>query len=441
VTGDERARAQHVVAQPRRGLQADDERPGPPRRLAEAHDVRERHAELPGQRRSHEHVARRQMPAAQERLPAAGRAHGRAQAVVRVADARRGAPRIRQAGEPAGQGRHGHGQGQADRGERHGCQVARTREQRRQADAAEHADDRRRGRHEARQAGEAEQRHRGDERDPRQRAGGERAGRSRPFTGSEIRQRPDHRERQRDRPPQGLRGVAGAALRALGPPAPGAEQVGRQPQRGHGERHGEGDGPRARILAASTRPRRVGDQQQPALRSHERAEGTDHERGTDTAAQRRPHRAEDQRDEQRLGHPAGGLPRPCGHVVEEKHKDHHGKQRGGAPRWGGQTRRQAVRELAGEHERPEPRRAHEHEPQLRGSVAGQGERCGDQGGQRLPRRPARRVEAEVGQLAAPHEPRPGVVDRLVGDQQRGRSEPDAGRNDAEQAGGRHREIS
>jgi len=381
------------------------------------------------------------MAAAQERLTAAGRPDGRTEAVVRVADARRGAPGVGHAADPVGQADHGDAQSKRHDRERHRTVPARAREQRGQADAAEHGDDRRRGRREAGQAGEAEKRHRRHERDPGQRSGGEHARRPAALASAEERERPGNRDRQHGGPPQRLRRIARAALRALTAAAAGAEQVGRQPQRGDDERNRDGDRTRAGISAASTRPRGVGDQRQPALRPHERRERAEDERRARVAADRRAHGPQDQRDEQRLGHPAGDLPRPRGHVVEEQRQDDHREPRGDAPHRGGQACGQAVGQLAGEHERSEPRSAHEHEPQLRRGVAGDGERRGEDDRQRLPRRPARGIEAEVGELAAPDEPRPGVVDRLVGDQQRGPSQADAGRNDAEQAGGRHREIS
>jgi len=441
MTPEQHPDAAHLMAQARRGLQADDEGARPARRRSEGHHVRERYAELPGQPGADEHVARRQTPAAQQPVAAAGGAHERAQALVRIADPRRAAPRLRQVADPAGQIDCGDGEGDRDRGGDHQAagapHAARPFEQRGQADAAEHPHDCRRGRHEAREAGEAERRHRGDERDPDQCAGGEHARRA-AITRAEIRQRPGDRDRQRGGPPERLGGVARPPLRTPGATRAGAEQLGRQPQRGHRERDRDDDGPRAPIGAP--RPRRVDDQQKPGLRSHERGQRAQHERSPHTAGQREPDGPERERDEQRLGHPAGGLPRPHRHVVEQQRESERREAGRGETQRAPVPGRQVVRELGGEHERQRPRCAHEDEPQLRCGITGERQRRRDHHGQRLPRRPARRIEAEMGQLASPDEPRPRIVDGLVGDQQRRRSEADAGRNGAEQAKGRHRDV-
>ena len=291
---------------------------------------------------------------------------------------------------------------QADRRRREAdAQRPRAREQCRQPDAAEHADDRRGGGLEARQAREVEQRHRRDESDPCQRPGGERP-RHPPLARGDERQRPGQRKRHPDRPPERLARVARPAPRAIGAPAARAEQVGGQPEGGDRERQRDGERSRTRLRAP--RPGRVEHERRPRLRAHERSQRTEHERGPDAAAQRSPHRAKDERHEQRLGHPAGGLAPPHRHVVEEQRERERRERGGGDSQPPRSLRGQVVGELGGEHEREQPRRPHEHEPQLRGGVAGQRQRRGDHDRQRLPRGPARRVELESGQLATPDQP-------------------------------------
>jgi len=417
VTPEQRPDAAHLMAQARRGLQTDDEGARPARRRAEAHDMGERHAELPRQPGADQHVARRQSPAAQQPVPAARGVHDRAHPLVRIADPRRAAPRLRQVADPAGQIDRRDGEGDRDRGKRHAAagarHDARPVKQRRQPDAAEHAHDGRRGRGEAREPGEVERRHRGDERDPAQRAGGEHA-RHAALAGAQDRERPRDRDRQRYGPPERLRRVARPALRAPRAPAAAAEQLGREPQRGHRERDRSGDGPRARIGAP--RPGRVGDQHKPGLRPHEGGQRAQDEGGAHPAGQRAADGAEHERDEQRLGHPAGGLPRPHRDLVEQQGEDERREGGRGESRRTRPAGRQPMGELGGEHDRQQPRRAHEHEPQIRSGLTGERQRRADEDRQRLPRRAARGVEAEVGQLAAPHEPGPRVVDGLGGDE-------------------------
>ena len=76
------------------------------------------------------------------------------------------------------------------------------------------------------------------------------------------------------------------------------------------------------------------------------------------------------------------------------------------------------------------------------NVAGERQRRRERDGQRLPRRSAGRVELEARELAPPDEPRPGVVDRLVGDGQRGRGEREAagGSQDGKAVDQSHREL-
>jgi len=114
---DERGRVRDVDAQARRRLQAGDERARQPRARAEAHDLGERHAELVGERRADEDVARREPPAGEQPI-AADAARERAQAVVRVADARRAAPRVGHVGEAGRQPDRGDDERGGDRSER-----------------------------------------------------------------------------------------------------------------------------------------------------------------------------------------------------------------------------------------------------------------------------------------------------------------------------------
>jgi len=190
---------------------------------AEADDVGERHAELPCKRRAHGHVARRKGTAAQQRV-VADAAHERAQPLVGVPDAGRQLGRLAQLRQPRWQLQRERGEQrrQRDRRERRERRAlpvpAREREQARQPDGAEHADDGRGRKHEARQAreiaGGGQQR---DDGDPAQRAGQQHPCAA--IGGGEQCERPGRQQRQLQRPlrhvEDGLQRAVVATLRAL----------------------------------------------------------------------------------------------------------------------------------------------------------------------------------------------------------------------------------
>jgi len=331
--------------------------------------------------------------------------------------------------------------GQADRGDGkrgHGERddpCARTGEQRGESGAAEHAHECRGGRHEARQAGEARDRHRRDDRDEAERACAEHLRAA--VVQRRQRQRPGDCEWQQRSPAERLERIACIGPRALcrARAAVGEQQLRRQPQRRHGEgdRHGE----RTRARRGAPGPQGVEREQREDLRPRERRQRAERERAAGSAGEARGGGAEDERYEQRLGHPAGDLARPVRHVIAQQHDARHRERGAREPRRARSPGRQRQADLRGEHKRHSPTRPHEDEPEVRGRVAGKRQRRGEQDRQRLPGRPARRVELEVGQLAPPDEPRPGVVDGLVGEQQRQHGERQAGEGGAEKSADGH----
>ncbi len=140
-------------------------------------------------------------------------------------------------------------------------------------------------------------------------------------------------------------------------------------------------------------------------------------------------RGEDERDHQRFGEPARELAQPRGEAVEEEDDGERG-ERGGRdplPATGRETLADPDRQQRGEGRRREPAGPGHEQPERRRRVAGEGERRREDDRERLPRGAARGVEGEVGDLAAPDEPAPGVVDRVPGQQEReGREGDDQG---------------
>jgi len=405
------------------------------RHPAEADDVGERRVELPRERRAHEHVARRQITTAQQRV-AADRVHERAQPFVGLPDADRHLQRLAQLLGPRRQLQRNRGKQPRQReGWQRRPQLARPREseQARQSDAAEHAHDGRGRRHEARQAGEiAGGGHQRDDGDPRQRTGQQPpctslcgAGR-----GSEHCERPGGEQRQRQRALRhlgdGVQRAVVAALSALGTTerVAGRQQLGTEPQRRNREPERDRQRPRRRLAPPAPQP--VGRQQRPDLRAQQGRECSERERGPHAPVDARVHRAQHERDEQRLGHALGALTQPRGDGVQRQQQRERGKRRGGDPLATRVADRQHVRQPPDEHEREQPRRTHEHEPQLRRRVPGQGQDRRDPDGERLPRWPRGEIESRAGELAAPYEPCPGVVDRVRRQRQRRGSERKAG---------------
>ena len=267
--------------------------------------------------------------------------------------------------------------GERPRGRR-GPRTPGAREQRRQADAAEHADDRRRGRHEAREPREVEQRHRGDERDPAQRAGGEHARRA-PLARAEERQRPGDRERQRGRPPERLGRVAVPRCARSAPPPPLPSSSGASHSAGTRERRARRRAAARAAARARTTPRRA--------TSSSQASGRTSAASAPSRAPPRTRPASAARTAPSTSATSSGSDMPpaaCrAHIVTSSNEQRERRARRSAAAAsrsaGGRPRRQAVGELGGEHERQQPRRAHEHEPQLRGGVAGERQRRGDAG--------------------------------------------------------------
>jgi hypothetical protein len=236
-------------------------------------------------------------------------------------------------------------------------------------------------------------------------------------------------------PAERLERIARIGLRTPAARLSAREQVREQPERRHDERDGHRQRARARL--GSPAPQPVERQEQEDLGARERRQRAEHERAARATGEARPGSAEHERDEQRLRHPTGDLARPVRHVVGEQHTGQHGEGRARDPWRAREAHRQRQADLCRADEPHEPGRPHEDEPQLRRRVASERQRRGQQHGQGLPRRAARRVELQVRELASPDEPRPGVVDRLAGEQQRDGRERQAGERGAEKSACRH----
>ena len=222
-------------------------------------------------------------------------------------------------------------------------------------------------------------------------------------------------------------------------PADPSEEMTRPPilrhEPQHRDQHEQPDHELAGARVLPEQPQPVRTPEQPDLRPVERRREPDAERPAVTAVEVQVDRDQDKRGHQALGVAERVVGDEAVGEAEADRRQHAGEQcrseQEPAPRRGVLGRRghnasepddDAPREL--EHHRGGHHRAGtgDDEPHVRRGAAERRKQRREDDRQRLPRRAARRVQVEVDDLPAPHEPCPWVVARGRGDQQRERAE-------------------
>ena len=339
VTREQPAGGAHVVAQAGRCLQADDERAGAARRLAEAHDVRERHAELPGQRRCAR--ARRSSPGARSAAAPRGRRPCERAARRRSCESLMRAAVRQASGTPATRcGQPGQGDDQA---ERHGAERPGANPRGRASSAARPTPP------STATIAAAGATKRGSPGNPSRVIAATSAihasapaasTRAAPRTLARRRGTPAARRPRRGSTAAHHSASAGLLVprwaRSV-PPPPAPSRSGASHSAGTASAAATANRRARGSARATTRRRRRSAAARPPVARARPAPPSD-ERRADVAGERRPHGAEDERDEQRLGHPAGDLARPRGHVVEEQREDDRRERRRGEPQRAGTGR-------------------------------------------------------------------------------------------------------
>jgi hypothetical protein len=209
----------------------------------------------------------------------------------------------------------------------------------------------------------------------------------------------EHRERR-------IRGLPACALKGRvghlsGPQGVArADQIQGEPDARREHRERERRDRAARLVPSHPRDCDAGEEAEgPGLRPRETGDGQRDQGRERTAAQPCVHRREDRGGEQRLGVAA-----QC--RDERVRAQHHGDARDHACRG---AAGEPVGDAEGEQRRGQGGRTDHDEPRRGRGIAQGRERHDEERGQRLPGRPARGVQRAVCQLAAPDEPRPGVI--------------------------------